>query len=45
MRFESSKSSKVDNVLDVEMRDERDVQMLTAVLQESNAKFVKGEER
>ncbi|KAL8710089.1 MAG: hypothetical protein Q9225_007355 [Loekoesia sp. 1 TL-2023] len=45
MRFESSKSGKVDNILDVEMCHEKDIQILTEVLQESNAKFVKGEER
>ncbi|KAL9028565.1 MAG: hypothetical protein Q9196_003084 [Gyalolechia fulgens] len=33
MRFESSKSGKVDNVLDIELRHEKDVQTFTAALQ------------
>ncbi|KAL8681367.1 MAG: hypothetical protein Q9186_002510 [Xanthomendoza sp. 1 TL-2023] len=43
MRFESSKTGSVDNVLDIELDAEEDVQLLTAVLQEGVSINVKGE--
>ncbi|KAL9596492.1 MAG: hypothetical protein Q9219_005753 [cf. Caloplaca sp. 3 TL-2023] len=43
IRFESSKTGKVDNILDVEMCCEKDVHELTTVLQESRSITVKAE--
>ncbi|KAL8724499.1 MAG: hypothetical protein Q9181_006798 [Wetmoreana brouardii] len=43
MRFHSCKTGNVDNVLDLEMCNEKDVQKLNAMLQESNKMIVKGE--
>lgn len=45
IRFKSSKTGTVENVLDIELRFEKDVQELIAMLQVSGSIFVKGETR
>ncbi|KAL8711449.1 MAG: hypothetical protein Q9220_004107 [cf. Caloplaca sp. 1 TL-2023] len=42
MRFESSKTGTLDNVLDVDLGSKDDVQLLNAVLQENGSLYVKG---
>ncbi|KAI4279219.1 MAG: hypothetical protein LQ337_000454 [Flavoplaca oasis] len=46
MRFQSSKTIDVDNILDIEVRGEKDVQKLNALMQERGGSMqVKGEPR
>ncbi|KAL8870399.1 MAG: hypothetical protein Q9174_003552, partial [Haloplaca sp. 1 TL-2023] len=45
MRFQSSKTGTIDNVVDLELYTERDVKTLNAMLQQSRALLVKGEDQ